>query len=388
MKIDKNVFYLGWVSFFTDMASAMVTTLLPVYVVFVLNEGVDKLGIIIAAATFVSYILRLVFGYLSDRYGIVKPFMVAGYALSALTKPLLAFTHSYESVAMLRALERVGKSVRSAPKDALISFYAKENASGRTFGFHKMLDVSGELLGALLIVAVFYFVAQSEALIRSIFLATLLPGLMGVGIVLFFVHDVPKSPKKSHKEVIDRDDLGLFWVIGSYFVFLLFFMGDQYFLVQAKHSGTSLVGIPLLVIASTLTQALISYSSGVLIDKVGHRLMLFFSFFAGILSTLLVYMEIFGGAFIALGIFTVISLNALRSYISAFARSKGFVYGVFYAGVALFGSAGALLIGKIWQSYGFETVFYISLAGMGFAFAVLLVNIIYHSLSASYQNDK
>ena len=88
--INKNIIALGWVSFFTDMASSIITTLLSIFVVYVLHEGVDKLGVIIAIATFVSYIFRIVFGYLSDKYKIVKPFVVTGYFISAITKPLLA----------------------------------------------------------------------------------------------------------------------------------------------------------------------------------------------------------------------------------------------------------------------------------------------------------
>ena len=90
-QIDPNVVMLGWVSFFTDMASAMINPILPIFIVVTLQEGVDKLGIVVAVATFVSYALRLLSGYISDRYGIVKPLVVGGYALSALPKPLIHF---------------------------------------------------------------------------------------------------------------------------------------------------------------------------------------------------------------------------------------------------------------------------------------------------------
>ncbi len=115
--IDKNVVMLGWVSFFTDMASAMINPILPIFVVLFLHEGMDKLGLIVAIATFVSYALRLLSGYISDRYGIVKPLVVGGYALSALSKPLMGLSQGYHSVAGLNALERLGKGIRSAPKD-------------------------------------------------------------------------------------------------------------------------------------------------------------------------------------------------------------------------------------------------------------------------------
>lgn len=376
-KIDKNIFYLGLVSFFTDMASSMVTTLLPIFIVFILNEGVEKLGIVIAVSTFVSYIFRLLFGYLSEFFDVKKPFLIAGYGISALSKPLLALTHTYAQVAMLRAFERMGKAVRSAPKDALISAYSKKKQSGRTFGFHKMMDVSGELSGALIVMGVFYLFSQNEQLFRTLFAATLLPGLFGVLILLFFVKEKSFEGKKATSKVFVRSDMKLLWLLGIYFLFLLFFMGDQYFLVAARQSGMTLTAIPVLVIVSTLTQALLSYFSGVLIDKVGHRSMLLLSFVSAIASTLCIDKGFFVIGFAFLGLFTVVSLNSMRSFISTNASSKAFIYGVFYMGIALFSSGGALVIGKLWQIYGFEKVVFFSLVGMGFISLVLLIDIIF-----------
>ena len=351
--IDKNIIYLGWVSFFTDMASAMVTTLLPIFVVYVLNEGVDKLGFIIAIATFVSYALRILFGYLSDKFQIVKPFVVTGYLLSATTKPLLIFSDSFTSVALLRALERTGKAVRSASKDSLISQYAQKKQSGKTFGFHKMMDVAGEMSGSLIIVAVFYFSTQNEELIRDIFGWTLLPGLIATAIVVFFVKDTPKKVQKK-TTVINKEDYKLFWTLGSYLLFLVFLMSDQYFIIEAKASGITLQQIPLLVIASTLAQTMVSYYSGVFIDRFGTNSMLFFSYLFGIISLLFLAQHYLWLAFVFLGLFTVISLNTMRTYISNNAQSLGFVYGIFYAGIALFSAIGAIMVGQIWKYYGFE----------------------------------
>ena len=160
--IDRNVVMLGWVSFFTDMASAMVNPILPIFVVSVLHQGVDKLGIIVAVATFVSYALRLLSGYISDRYGIVKPLVVGGYALSALSKPLIGFSQGYRSVAALKALERLGKGLRSAPKDLMIAHYSPKEGSGKSFGFHKTLDIAGELSGTLLLFGLLWCLGQNE----------------------------------------------------------------------------------------------------------------------------------------------------------------------------------------------------------------------------------
>lgn len=371
--IDKNIVYLGWVSFFTDMASAMVTTLLPIFVVYVLHEGVDKLGIIIAIATFVSYGLRILFGYLSDRFEIVKPFVVGGYLISALSKPLLMYAHSFSAVAALRGLERMGKAVRSAPKDALISSYAKKGASGKSFGFHKMMDVSGEMSGALIIVLFFLFSAQNETLIREIFAYTLIPGLMATVIVLFFVEDRPRKTKRE-EQVVNTKDYRLFWILGSYFLFLFFFLSDQFFIVEARSAGMTLSQIPLLVIASTLTQALVSYYSGTLIDRVGTYVMLFVAYLFGIFSIVFLNFHLFWFAFIFFGLFTVVSLNTLRAYISTEAISKGFVYGVMYGGVALSSALGALVVGYIWKGYGFEMMINFSLSGtVGMCLFMLLL---------------
>ncbi|WP_418641328.1 MFS transporter [Sulfurimonas sp. ST-27] len=369
--IDKNVVYIGWVSFFTDMSSNMVTTLLPVFVVYVLNEGVDKLGIIIAIATFISYAFRILFGYLSDKYQIVKPFLVAGYLLSTVSKPLLGFSHSFISVALLQGVERMGKAIRSASKDSLISSYVKNNAHGRTFGFHKMLDIAGELSGAFLIFVIFMFIAQDEKSIRFIFELTIIPGLIAVAIVVFLVKDAPKKIKKD-KQVINKEDYKLLPVLFIYFGFLFFIMSDQFFILKARNEGFSLATIPLLVMMLTAVQTLMSYYGGVLSDKIGVIRVLLLSFIFGIVSISMLNINLWL-AFAFLGLFTVFSLNATRAYISEYANSKGFVYGIFYGGIAVFSALGAIVIGYIWKNYGFENAVIVSEGGMGVMFLTLLV---------------
>lgn len=369
--INKNIIALGWVSFFTDMASSMITTLLPIFVVYVLNEGVDKLGIIIAIATFTSYIFRILFGYLSDKYKIVKPFVVTGYLISAVTKPLLAFSETFSSVAFLRGSERLGKSIRSASKDSLISFYAKENSHGKTFGFHKMMDIAGELSGALIILILFLYLAKDENTIRLIFEFTLLPGLLAVIIMIFFVKDVPK---KTHNNinVINKDDYKLFPLLFIYFGFLFFIISEQYFIVYAKEEGFTLSAIPLFIILFTFVQTVVSYYGGLLTDKFGTYKIILISFVFGILSILSIKYSLWL-SFIFLGLFTVLSLNAIRSYISLHAKSKGFVYGVLYGGVAVFSSLGALVVGFIWQYFGMENVLTFSITGMVFITLLLML---------------
>jgi len=133
--VNKNVLFLSLASLFTDTATAMVVSILPFYLVHHLGAGYDKLGVVVAVATFISYLFRVLFGFLSDFFGNSKVFLFLGYGLSALSKPLFAFAPNWQSVAFLRALDRLGKAIRTAPRDRLLSLSGKKQ--GKIFGFHR-----------------------------------------------------------------------------------------------------------------------------------------------------------------------------------------------------------------------------------------------------------
>ncbi len=365
--IDKNVVMLGWVSFFTDMASAMINPILPIFVVVVLHEGMDKLGLIVALATFVSYALRLLSGYISDRYGIVKPLVVGGYALSAVSKPLIGVCYGYKSIAAFKAFERLGKGLRSAPKDLMISEYSKANASGKTFGFHKTLDIAGELSGILILFGLLWYFGQSEMVMRNIFYATLIPGIIGLVLVAFFVHDIPKQKRvvKPSFTLTNRDKKTI-GVLFFYFLFLLFVFSDAFFTMQAKEVGITITVIPLLFAVSAGMQTLSSYGFGIFIDKFGAERVLIFAYVCGVVAQGFLYLQDPFFTWIAyafLGLFTVSSLNANRAFISEQADNRGSVYGLFYAGVALFGAVGTYVSGMLWEHFSMHTALLFSLVG-------------------------
>ena len=371
MQINKNIVYLGLVSFFTDMASSMVTTILPLYIVYILHDGVDKLGIIIAVATFISYFFRIIFGIMSDKYQVVKPFVVTGYVVSAITKPLLAFAYTWQSAALLRGLERMGKAIRSATKDKLISFYTGKK-SGKGFGFHKMLDIAGEMSGAIIAFLALYFIGKNIEVFKGIFLATLIPGIVAVIIVIFFVEDVPFTKKEKQKINISQDKI-LFPFLFIYFGFMFFMFSNEYFIIKAKEASFSMAFIPLLVILLNFTQTVTSYYFGVLIDKIGTQKIMIFSYLAGIISMILIYFNLIILSFIFLGLFLVSSLNSMRSFISINAKNKASVYGIFYGGIALSSALGAIVIGQIWQKIGERTAEIFSLGGLIGTFVIYLI---------------
>ncbi len=373
--MNKNIVYLGFVSFFTDLVSAMVNPILPIFVVVYLGEGMDKLGIIVAIATFVSYALRLLSGYISDRYGIVKPLVVAGYALSAFSKPLMGFSKGYVSVAFLKASERLGKALRSAPKDSLIAYFGDEKKMGKTFGFHKTLDIAGEFSGTVLLFLVLYLVGQSEEIIRDIFFATFLPGIIALFIVVFFVEDVSKKEKKEAFS-LSKEDKRVIGDLFFYFIFIFFFFNEAFFTMQAKEVGIKIAFIPLLFIVSTFVQTLTSYYSGILIDKIGVEKTLLISYIFGILAQIFLFFQIELLTWISyafLGLFTVFSLNANRAYIAKNSKNRASVYGVFYAGVALFGAIGAYIIGFLWDKVGMDKALIFSLSGILCVFFIFFI---------------
>ncbi len=364
--INKNIVLLGLVSFFTDFASAMINPILPIYVVTILHEGMDKLGIIVAIATFFSYTLRIVSGYIADRFHIVKPLVVAGYGVSAISKPLIGFTHSYKGVAFLKTFERVGKGLRSAPKDLMISKFTKNKKYGKTFGFHKTLDIAGELSGSIALFFILKYFGSSEVVIRNIFYATIIPGLIGFILVAFFVKDIPKEKSKSIKFKLQKEDFKTVKFLLIYFFYLLFIFDTSFFVMQAKDIGFATALIPILFIVLTATQTATSYLFGILIDRFGFEKIVIFSFLSGILAQFFLFFEKAVFTWIAfgfLGLFMVASLNANRAFIAKNSKNQGFVYGFFYTGIAIFASLGALIVGNIWHYFGLEASLIYSLIG-------------------------
>lgn len=355
--INKNVVMMGLVSYFTDFASAMITPILPIFVVIVLHEGMDKLGLIVAVATFISYALRIFSGYIADKFEVVKPLVVGGYLLSTISKPLFGFAHDYIAVGALRSAERFGKGVRAAPKDLLISHYSHKDHSGKTFGFHKTLDLAGELSGALFLFLMLYHFGQSETVMRNIFIATIIPGLIGVFIVIFFVKDIQKKqdigPRLTFR--LTQQDKQTAKRLVFYFFYMMFALDSAYFTMEAKSVGIATLVIPLLFMVSTTMQSLTSYYFGMLTDKIGVKKVMGVAYTSGVLAQFFLFLQTPVFTWIAfgfLGLFTVISLNANRSYIAKTADNRGVVFGLFYACVALFGAVGAYISGVIWEHYG------------------------------------
>ncbi len=376
LKVSPNILALGWVSFFTDMATAMIKPLIPIYVVLVLNQGMDKLGYVLAITTFVSYLLRWIGGYLSDKFQVTKPLLLIGYSLSAVMKPLLSLTTSWTGVAAISATERIGKALRSAPKDVLISASAQPNQQGSAFGIHKTLDIAGETLGGIIAFVLLSWLGQSPEFIRLIFELTLIPGIIGVLILIFFVKDIVKN---SHKDslITPRDsqpaeysshfDTTLWSWFTVYFLAVFFMLNDAFMVMRGSEIGIGTHWLPLLMVVSALTQTLISYRIGKDLDSQGAQWLLRLSLGAGALSSLLLFFHSPAAIFLAFifqGVFIVGGFNALRSRIGQTAQNKGKAYGVFYLGTAVAMALGNLMIGQLWEQVSVYAALSFSASGL------------------------
>ncbi len=358
--VSKNVWLLSLASFFTDTATAMVVSVLPVFVVHHLGASYTELGLIVGLATFVSYLFRVLFGFFSDRFGVSKPFLLLGYSISALVKPLFAFAEDWKSVAFLRSIDRLGKAVRSAPRDRLLSLSGKRQ--GKIFGLHKSFDVAGETLGALTAFALLLFLGQNGETYRLLFLLSLIPGFLAL-LSLLPVKEVKTTPKKEFFKISPADRRlfpFLMWMASV----VLFVWPLPVMLALVKEGGISEAQVPLFYLLANGLQVIFGYPVGLLIDRYSFRVSLLLSLlFAGV-SLLFLSEGLFLLAFPFFGLFQVFHFTLFRSFIGKKATHKGSVYGIFYTLYGILGLAGASLIGFLISRFGLEVALIYSLLGL------------------------
>ncbi len=365
---NNNVLWMGVVSFFTDFASSLVMPILPIFVVLVLDQGVDKFGLVVATTTLVSYLLRFVGGALSDRYQNNKVFLLLGYGLSALAKPFLTFSGSWIDVAAIRSSERLGKALRAAPKDKLLSSSVRRDAIGRGIGLHKAIEKSGELLGLVCLLAVIHYLGSSEAVFRGIFSASLIPGILALVVLAGLVKETAtqaSTDKKSAFSFVIEPQLKR--PIVAYSLLCLFMFNEAFFILAGNNLGITLPTILSIYIVSRAIQIIVSLKIGALIDASSVQRLLTVGYCAGLGALLLLLvgnMPSFVIAFVLLGIYELITLNTIRSYIGRHAIDKGATFGALYFLVAIASAFGAYWLGIVWQFWGLGASIVISTLGV------------------------
>jgi len=360
-----------------DISSEMIHSLLPMYMVTTLGASAFAVGMIEGLAESTALMVKMFSGVLSDYLGKRKALALFGYTLSALTKPLFAIAPSLGIVLTARLLDRVGKGVRGAPRDALIADIAPLHLRGAAFGLRQSLDTVGAFLGPLLAVGLMLLWAND---FRAIFWLSVIPGLMAVALLLFGVrepqnHEPVKRSNPLSKQNLKRLSANYWWVVAIGAVFTLARFSEAFLVLRAQQGGIPMALVPLVMVAMNLIYALSAYPFGKLSDRMSHRQLLAIGLVILIAADLILATNDNWGVLIAgvalWGIHLGITQGLLARMVadSAPADLRGAAYGFFnlMSGIALLIASG--VAGLLWDQFGPAFTFY---AGAGFCIVTLV----------------
>ena len=346
-------------SFFTDVSTEMVLSLLPVFIVRLPGSGSAALGIIEGLAESLSYGMRAVSGVFSDRLRRRKAIILLGYGVSNIVKPLFAVANNIFEAMAIRIADRIGKGIRTAPRDALLSESIDEKRRGMAFGLHRTLDQTGAILGPL---AASFLMYTAGLTIRGVFWLSLIPGVAALLILLCFVQERVAAGSRGFsllmgiREILKGDFPILLLIVG---IFSLGAFNYSFVLLNASESGVDYRLIPIFYALINLSHTLIAIPSGVLSDRIGKEsvlLMGYGAFLAAALS-LFFFPRNFYAAFLIAAIFGVydgIANTITRALIPKYSESalRGTAYGLYYLIVGSCFLIANITVGALWQSLG------------------------------------
>ena len=278
--IPSAVIALGFVSLLTDLSSEMIYPLLPVFLTSVLGAGAFAIGLIEGVAEMTASVLKIISGYITDRTGKRKSMVLAGYTLSSLMRPLIGIAAVWPQVLFFRFMDRVGKGVRTSPRDALIGDVTDRSIIGRAYGFHRAMDHAGAVIGPL--VAVFLLKGMGLSL-KTIFLLSIVPGLFVILIILFFVRERTEVPEGSGSLIAEdgeprsgvRDFGRQYWLfIVSVFIFALGNSTDAFILLRLNIEGVGASTIAILWSGFHVVKMGSTWMGGRLSDRIGRKPMI------------------------------------------------------------------------------------------------------------------
>jgi MFS family permease len=391
--LPRNVWAASLTSFFNDISSDMVLNVLPLYLSNVLGVKTNIIGIIEGVAEATSSLLKIFFGWLSDKLNGRKWLAVAGYAISTLSKPFFYFANSWGWAAGVRWADRVGKGVRTAPRDALVADSIEPDQRGLAFGFHRAADTGGAVIG-LLAAALIVWLSQSTSLnlgqntFRMIVLVSLIPAFLAVLTLAFGAKDVKKEGK-SAKFTISLKKLGKPFLVFMLIVGL-FDLGnssDAFLVLRAQERGISVLGILLMLAVFNLVYALVSTPAGSLSDRIGRRKV--------IIGGWLVYGLIYLGfalaqkpwhvwaLYITYGLYYGLAYGTAKAMVADLVAPelRGTAYGTYNAVLGIIDFPASLIAGLLWQGVGGWAGFGPSapfLFGSGLAFLAAILMFFWH----------
>jgi MFS family permease len=359
--LPRNVWAVSFTSFFMDISSEMVINILPLFLSNVLGVKTNIIGIIEGAAEATASILKLFSGWLSDQLKARKWLAVTGYAISALSKPFFYFANSWEAIGAVRWADRVGKGVRTSPRDALVADSVDEETRGLAFGFHRAADTAGAVIGLLIALAAVWL-AQSNNLdltahtFRTVVLISLVPAILAVLALAIGSRDVPVKGARKLPRFAFRS-LGrpfvTFMIIVS--IFDLGNSSDAFLVLRAQERGLNVVGVLGMLVTFNLVYTLVSTPAGSLSDRIGRRKL--------IVGGWLVYAAIYYGFALAqnglqvwvlytiYGIYYGMAFGTANAMIADLVPEdlRGTAYGTYNAILGILDFPASVIAGILWQ---------------------------------------
>lgn len=368
-QIPASIWVLGFVGLLMDISSEMIHSLLPLFMVTTLGASAFTVGLVEGLAESTALMVKVFSGALSDYLGKRKGLAVFGYALGALTKPLFAIAPSMGMVLTARLIDRVGKGIRGAPRDALVADIAPAHLRGAAFGLRQSLDTVGAFVGPLLAVGLMLLWAND---FRAVFWVAVVPGVLAVVLLLFGVHEPERQAGQAatkRTNPITRQNLkrlgkSYWWVVGIGAVFTLARFSEAFLVLRAQQGGMAIALVPLVMVAMNVVYAVTAYPFGKLSDRVSHTKLLAAGLVVLIAADLVLassnhWAVVLGG--VALwGVHMGMTQGLLATMVAntAPADLRGTAYGFFnlMSGLALLLASG--LAGLVWDQLGSAYTFY------------------------------
>ena len=369
---------MGLVSFFTDFSTEMVMSVLPLYIVKDLDLSRTILGAIEGSGEFVNYIFRIPSGYISDKIGKRKILVIIGYGISTISKPFFILVTTFVDTITVRIADRIGKSIRTAPRDALIAESVDESSTGKAFGIHRTLDQIGAIIGPIF---AFLILELFEGTIQYIFILSIIPGIVSLFILIYFVKDkltINNNNKVMVNKITFFSNLRILLIENKIFVYLVIIMGIfslgafnySFVLLKSTDLGIEQNFVPIIYAIINITHTAIGIPAGILSDRIGKEKVLIIGFLMFVISVLVMYFSeknniiyiisiplIYG---LYVGISETVQRALISKYVSEHNRGTAFgFYGLIMGSCLLIGN---ITFGFLWDNFDISIALLYSLS--------------------------